>query len=86
VPTKHPRIAVTNDPPLAEALERVAPLFAGKKPASIVHDLALKGAQAILDEQSAYDKAVERLIEHSTNRTGLDWDLLERIDELAWED
>jgi hypothetical protein len=84
IPTKHPRIPVTNDPPLAEALDRVAPFFSGKKPATIVHDLAVKGAEAVVREHEAQDAAIERLIERSTQRTGLDWDALERDD--AWGD
>lgn len=85
MPTKHPRIPITKDDELADALETVAPLFPGKKPATLVHDLALKGAQAVLDDEEVRRQALQRLAEWSTNRDdSLDWELLERIDEVAW--
>jgi len=85
MPTRHPRIAVTRDGALAEALVAVAPLFPGKKPATVVHDLALRGAEAVLVEQRAKERAIERLIAEATQRAeSLDWDVLEQIDSLAW--
>jgi hypothetical protein len=85
MPTKHQRIPVTNDPDLADALRRVESLFQGAPAARIVHDLAIRGAQAMEREQDDRAAAIERLIERSTTRTGeIDWDVLENIDELAW--
>jgi hypothetical protein len=87
MPTSHPRIAVTKDAALAEALDSVAPYFPGKRPATIVHELAVKGAEAVINERKAQDEAIQRLIEMSTQRdSSLDWDVLERIDEHAWGD
>jgi hypothetical protein len=49
VPTRRDRIPVTKDPELAAALERVAALVPpGVKPAALVHDLAVRGADASL--------------------------------------
>jgi hypothetical protein len=86
VPTDRDRIAVTKDPELAAALERVAPLVpAGVKPATLVHDLAVRGANALLAERRDDDAALERLIERSTaDDPGYDRDLLDDIDREAW--
>lgn len=85
MPTKHARIPVTNDPELEEALARVEPYFAGMQRARVVHDLAVKGAEAVAREQQEREEALERLVAFSTERRDLvDWDVLERVDELAW--
>jgi hypothetical protein len=85
MPTRWKRIPITQDPELTEALRRVAPYFPGAAAARVVHDLALKGAEAIVQERGQSDRAVEELIAFSTERSNLiDWDVLKRIDELAW--
>jgi hypothetical protein len=86
VPTSHDRIAVTKDPPLAEALDRAAALvMAGTPDARLVHDLAIRGAQALLAERRADDEAVERLIRRTTNEDpGYDREILADIDRLGW--
>lgn len=85
MPTKHPRIPIIKDGALAEALETVAPYFPGKKPATIVHDLALKGAQAVLEAEQVRKEAIQRLIDWSTDPdSSMDRELLKRIDEVAW--
>ena len=87
MPTRHRRIPVTNDPELAAALGRVAAQFSGVPAARVVRDLAIKGAEALEREQRARKEAIERLVAFSTERQGLiDWDVLERVDELAWGD
>jgi hypothetical protein len=85
VPTQHPRIPVTNDPELADALARVEHYFPDAPTARIVRELALKGVDAIEQEQSARIAAIERLIALFTEPNDvIDVDVLERIDELAW--
>jgi len=85
VPTNHRRIPVTNDPELADALASVELHFPGAPAARLVHDLAIKGAQLVVREERARDEAIERLIAFSTGKDNLvDWDVLERVDELAW--
>jgi len=87
MPTAWKRIAVTQDPELSEALRRVAPYFPKTAPARVVHDLAVKGAEALVGEQKRRAEALEELVEISTRRRDLlDWDVLERIDELAWDE
>jgi hypothetical protein len=85
VPTQHPRIPVTNDPELAEALARVEHYFPDAPTARIVRELALKGVEAIEHEQGARADAIERLIALFTEpNDAIDVEVLERIDELAW--
>lgn len=84
MPTKHQRIAVVKDPSLAQALARVAPFYEGVAVATVVHDLAVKGAEATVRERAAQDEAIENLVALSTHGDSLDWDVLESIDERAW--
>ena len=85
MPTKYRRIPVTNDPELSDALARVRGQFEGAPTAKVVHDLAVKGAEALERERREGDEAIERLVALSTKRRDrLDWDVLENIDELAW--
>jgi hypothetical protein len=85
VPTSHKRIPVTQDPELEQALERVASYFPAVPPARLVHDLAVRGAQAVVEERQLDDEAIEQLVVFSTERRDLvDWAVLEQVDELAW--
>jgi hypothetical protein len=86
VPTRFARIPVTKDPALAEALDRVAPFVKPDQPAaSLVHDLAIRGAAAMLTERQRDAEGIELLIERSTSADpGFDVDVARRIDELAW--
>ena len=86
MPTQHRRIAVTEDPELAAALRQVAPLVEpGTKPARLVRDLALRGAETILQERRDRDEAIEELIAWSTDpNSGMDRDLLLHGREEAW--
>jgi hypothetical protein len=50
VPSKHPRIAITADPQLREALARVRAATGTSEPdATLMRRLAIKGAEAELD-------------------------------------
>jgi hypothetical protein len=86
MPTRHVRIPVTKDLALTDALDRVAPLVEPNQPAAtLVHDLAIRGARSLLAEHSQQTDAIERLIERSTSRDpGFDVGVAQRIDELAW--
>jgi hypothetical protein len=67
------RITVTNDDELANALERMRPYFPGKPTAALVHDLAIKGAVAIEENEPTLfaevrrEKAMGRLVWWSTS-------------------
>lgn len=86
MPTRFLRIPVTKDHALSEALGRVAPFLEPDQPAaSLVHDLAIRGAEALLAERQQDAEGIERLIERSTSADpGFDVDIAQRIDELAW--
>lgn len=87
MPTPHKRIPVIEDPALAEALARVAPLFPKTAPARLVHDLAIRGAEQFIHERRVAENAIEQLVAFSTTRRDLiDWDVLERVDSLAWDE
>jgi hypothetical protein len=52
VATVHPRIALTRDPELDEALRRARPLLGGGKPtATLARELILRGARELLANQ-----------------------------------
>lgn len=85
VPTAWKRITVLEDPALAEALARVASLYPGVPAARLVHDLAIKGADAAAEERADSDRKIQELIKLSTEGRGLiDWRDLEELDEIAW--
>ena len=77
---------MTKDLALTEALDRVAPFVEPEQPAaSLVHDLAIRGADAMLAERQRDAEAIELLIEHSTSADpGFDVNVARRIDEPAW--
>ncbi len=86
MPTNHRRIPVIEDAPLAAALEVAAPLFPGLKPSRLLHDLAIRGAESVVEEQKHADDQIEALVAFSTGREDLiDWDALANVDE-AWND
>lgn len=84
--TRFARIPVTKDPALAAALDRVTPLVeAGKPTATLVHDLAIRGADALVEEKQERARQLAWVAEVTTSGEP-PWDLevMERIDELAW--
>ena len=84
--TRFGRIAVTKDPALAAALDRATPLVgAGKPAATLVHDLAIRGAEALVEEERRRTQQLAWVAEVTTSpQTPWDPELVERIDELAW--
>lgn len=60
MPTKHRRIAVTEDPELAEALRVASSELPGLSGAALVRELALRGARAL--PVKALDERVGRII------------------------
>jgi hypothetical protein len=85
VATRFDRIAVTKDPALAEALDRVAPLVGARTPvATLVHDLAIRGSQVIVEERRRRAEQLAWVAQATTTDIPWDVDVLARIDELAW--
>jgi len=81
MPSKRPRIAVTSDPELEEALERVRAVTGTEEAeATLVRRLAVEGAQAELEASRQRRGAAEALFA-AMDSGGLDLDLA-AIDEL----
>jgi hypothetical protein len=85
MPTKHPRINVTKDPELARAIARSRPLLNGTGEATIVHDLAIRGAEALAADEELRAKAIKELVRLSTDPDSeLDRDALLDVRQTAW--
>jgi hypothetical protein len=85
VPTKHQRIAVTKDGELEQALTEVASLFPGAPVARVVHDLAVRGAAALLEDERRRRDAIESLIAWSTDpNSDMDREALRNVKRVAW--
>lgn len=77
VPSLKPRIQVTVDDELDRALRE---LGAGKSRSRAVHDLALRGAQAMRDEQAGRRRAIEHLLRIANGEdNGYDFSVSERL-------
>jgi len=86
MPTSYDRILITKDPALAEALDRAAAIVKpGIASATLVRDLAIRGAQAMLADQQQDAEAIERLVKRTTAQDpGYDPEVLADIDRLGW--
>ena len=74
MPSKHPRIAVTADPELGDALERVRAVTGTQEAAaSLVRRLAVEGAEVELQAGRKRREAVEALFA-AIDRDGSDLD------------
>jgi hypothetical protein len=90
VPTRHPRIQVTEDPELARALRSAAPhLSPGLSRGRQVRELAIEGARHLAGASQTEEERyvlLERLakrFEHPET-AGIDWDLLRDGKRRAW--
>ncbi len=81
MPSKHARIAVTADPELGDALERVRAVTGSHEAdATLVRRLALVGAQCELQAGPERREAVEALIDAMDGgRFDLDLDAVDRL-------
>lgn len=75
--TSRPRIQVTIDDELAEALARVDPAPASK--AGLVRDLALRGAQAVEEERARRKEAIQFLLEIADGTRDYDFEGLQEL-------
>jgi hypothetical protein len=81
MPSKHSRIAVTADPALGDALERVrAATGTREADASLVRRLAIEGAEVEMQAGRSRREAIEALFA-AMDRDGFDLDLVD-IDRL----
>ncbi|MFI4985158.1 MAG: hypothetical protein ACHP93_00560 [Solirubrobacterales bacterium] len=85
MPSKHPRIAVTADPELGDALERVRTATGTREPdATLVRRLAVEGAQVELQAGDRRRAAAEALLAAmDTGEFDLDLDAIDRLNEPA---
>ena len=83
MPSKHPRIAVTADPELATALERVRVATGTlEADATLVRRLAVEGAQARLEARHQRRAAAEALLAvMDSGGFHLDLDAIDRLTE-----
>ncbi len=86
MPTKHQRIPVVRDAALEQALADAERLLGpAAHNAGRVHELALRGVEALKREEAARREGLERLAALSTASTApFDRDLLLRLDDEAW--
>lgn len=83
--TRFVRIPVTKDKALSEALDRVKALEEGKPMATLVHDLAIRGADVVVEERRKRERRLAWVAQATTSAKS-PWDetVLAHIDELAW--
>ena len=65
--TKHPRVQVTVDPELAEAMTAVD--AHPKSRSGLIRDLAMRGAEVVAEEQRKHDEAIEFLLKVARGET-----------------
>jgi len=84
VPTSRPRISVTKDPALAEALDRARALLGSQAPeASLVHDLAVHGARLLTEEHARRARSLDDLADHDWLDAMIDTEAVARDDSDA---
>ena len=70
-------------PELAAAIARARPLLNGAPEATIVHNLAIRGAEALTADEARRHAALEDLLSWSLGEE-MDRETLRNIDEHAW--
>lgn len=85
MPTGHPRIAITRDPELDAAIDRVAALGDTDVPvARLVRDLALRGARALESEDAERRQRRRAFAERITSeRPPWDREVLDGVEHLS---
>jgi hypothetical protein len=77
MPTKHPRVQVTIDPELGEAMAAVD--ARPKSRSRLIRDLALRGAEVAVEERRKHDEAIEFLCKVADGEIDYDFDALEEV-------
>jgi hypothetical protein len=75
--TLHPRVQVTVDPELAEAMAAVE--THSKSKSKLIRDLALKGAEVVAEERQKYDQAIDVLLKVARGEIDYDFDALDEV-------
>jgi hypothetical protein len=75
--TKYPRVQVTIDPELGEAMAAVD--AHPKSRSRLIRDLALRGAEVAAEERRKRDEAIEFLCKVADGEIDYDFDALEEV-------
>ena len=75
--TKHPRVQVTVDPELAEAMTAVD--AHPKSRSGLIRDLAMRGAEVVAEEQRKHDEAIEFLLKVARGEIDYDFEALKEV-------
>jgi len=75
--TKHPRVQVTVDPELSEAMAAVE--AHPKSRSRLLRELALRGAEVALEERRKHDEAIEVLLKIADGEIDYDFDALREV-------
>jgi hypothetical protein len=73
--TKHPRVQVTIDPELGEAMAAID--AHPKSRSGLVRDLAMRGAEVVIEEQRKHDEAIEFLLKVASGEIDYDFEASE---------
>lgn len=85
MPTRHRRISVTDDPELDAAITRARPLLNGAPDATIVRALAIRGAEALAQDEALRRESLARLARWATDPgSSMDRKTLLHVRDLAW--
>jgi hypothetical protein len=80
MPTDRPRISVTKDASLADALDCGRALLGPSPEATLVRDLAVHGARLLMVEQERRQQTLAELADHDWLDGMLDTDALDRAE------
>ena len=76
---------MTNDPELDEAITRARPLLNGAPDATVVRALAIRGAQALVEDEDRRRDGLERLARWATDPgSSMDRETLLQVRDFAW--
>jgi hypothetical protein len=83
--SRHPRVQVRRDPQLDRAIARGRALLGADVPAAqVVHDLALRGLEAMEEDAVERSDGRDFLISVADGESGLDLDGLRDVRDRAW--
>jgi len=77
--TKHPRVQVTVDPELRDAMAAID--ASPKSRSRLIRDLALRGAEIAAEERHKHEEAIEMLCKIADGGIPYDFDALEEVIE-----
>jgi hypothetical protein len=83
--SRHPRVQVSRDPDLERAIMRARTVMGPSTPTSrVVHELALRGAEALESDRAAAQRAVDFALSVADGTSALDLESLKTARDRAW--